>query len=80
MGERWGSLRRAVVTAHPVIAERLVEQLDDLANLVANSDVETFADDTVHTAAQRLSEHLEDVLRSVEALRARRRMAAASAR
>jgi hypothetical protein len=63
-----------------MIAERLVEQLDDLANLVAASDVETFVDDTVHTAAERLSEHLEDVLRSVESLRAHRRLADAVAR
>ena len=62
------------MTAHPRIMERLVEQLDDLAVLVATSDVETFADDAVHTAAERLSERLDDVLRSVEELRAARRM------
>jgi hypothetical protein len=68
------------VTAHPAIAQRLIEQLDDLANLVATSDVETFADDDVHIAAQRLSEHLEDVLRSAEPVRASRRMAHATSR
>jgi hypothetical protein len=63
------------VTAHPMIMDRLVEQLEDLANLVLTSDVETFADDAVHTAAQRLSERLDDVLRSAETLRAARRVA-----
>ena len=62
------------MTAHPMIMERLVEQLEDLANLVLTSDVETFADDAVHTAAERLSERLDDVLRSAEALRAARRV------
>jgi hypothetical protein len=63
------------VTAHPTIMKRLVEQLDDLANLVLTSDVETFADDAVHTAAERLVERLDDVLRSVEVQRAADRVA-----
>jgi hypothetical protein len=63
------------VTAHPIIVERLVEQLEDLADLVLTSDVETFADDAVHTAAERLSERLDDMLRSAELLRAARRVA-----
>ena len=57
------------MTAHPTVVDRLVEQLDDLANIVDALDVETFADDDLHAAAQRLTEGLEAGLRAVEARR-----------
>ena len=54
---------------HPAIAERLVEQMNDIARLVDIVDAVTFATDDGWTALHRLLESLEAAAREAELLR-----------
>lgn len=55
--------------SHPAVRLRLVEQMDDLANLVAATGEETFVDDEAWKALQRLRAKLEAAAEQAETRR-----------